>query len=164
MSVCPACASECVPPRGPKTSKVLLIGEFPVQEEIEQRRPFSGPAGGVLRAELARHGIDLWNLLITNVWLHEPNNNENCFNSGLEECVKLAKDKDAILLIGAQTVEFFTDHKISEVSGLSVSSKYLSTPLIMATYNPAMVFHRPAGEVRFAITKFAEKIIEMDLV
>jgi uracil-DNA glycosylase family 4 len=162
--VCPSCASDCVPPRGPKTGDILLIGEFPSTDELAQLKPFCGPAGGVLRTELARHGIDLWNMLITNVWLHAPNDNENCFQAGFEECIKLAKGKKAILLIGSQTVEYFTDHKVSDVTGLEVSSKYLSAPLIMATYNPAIAFHRPVGEIRFAISAFANKLKEMELV
>lgn len=164
MGACPSCTDVCVPPRGPKLSDILLIGEFPGKEEVEKLKPFCGPAGGVLRTELARHGIDLWSMTITNVWLHAPNDNENCFQFGFEECIKLAKGKKAILLIGSQTVEYFTDHKVSEVTGLEVTSKYLSAPLIMATYNPAIAFHRPVGEIRFAITQFANKLKQMELV
>lgn len=153
-----------MPSSGSKKSQILLIGELPGNEEIEHHKPFCGPAGGVLRSELARHGIDMWNLTVTNIWLHAPNNNEDCFNFGLEECMKLAKGKQAILLIGSQTVEFLTGYKVSEVTGLEVTSKYLSAPLIMASYNPATAFHRPVGEIRFAITKFSEKLKAMDLV
>ena len=156
---CPICKSnECVPAGGNEHSKVLLIGEFPGQDEVKSGKPFSGATGGVLKAELAKLGIDLYGLRICNMWLHIPNHEENCLMYSIEQVIKEAKGKQAILLIGSDTAKYFCDKKVSAVNGLEVQSNLLSAPLIFACVQPATVFHGAIGELRFALKRFIERI------
>lgn len=54
------------PTRG--NSKIALIGEAPSDEEVEQRRPFVGPAGKILDAMLRSAQIDRLSCFVGNVF------------------------------------------------------------------------------------------------
>src|SRR3990167_5211490 len=171
-SFCPSCAGRAVRASGNSSSKVLLIGEFPGSIELDTGRPFTGPAGGVLRKELSKIGVDLLQFRVTNLYIHEPikatkkepDKGKNCFQAGLDACLEEAKGKKAILLVGSESVEFFTGYKVSDVNGLQVESPMLSAPIIYATVNPAIVFHKSLGELRFALTNFVQHIQKEGLI
>lgn len=166
-SSCPICHNETCPPMG--HSDLLIVGEFPGQEEMKQRRPFaSNPnfmtAGKILRTELARVGLDFSQFRVMNLWQHEPNKVEECFATGYTTVLDEAKGKRAILLVGSEVVEAFTYYKVSDVSGLQVDSAVLSCPIIYAMVNPALALHRSVGEVRQAIEKFSKRLQKEKLV
>lgn len=161
------CEQKIVPPSGPKHASILLLGEFPGKTEIEQGRPFAVhsmfvTAGRVFRTEINRAGLDFNSCRVTNLWLHEPNDDERCFEFGKECALEEAKGRKAVLLVGSLVVETFTSCKVSSVSGLQVESPMLSAPIIFAMVNPAIVFQpgKGIGEVRQAIQKFAKKLEE----
>lgn len=157
--VCPVCkTNDLVPPSGIEKSKILIIGEFPGIEEIKTGKPFSGATGGILRTELGKLGIDLSSIRTMNMWMHLPNKNEKCLEYGVQQVIKEAKGKQAILLIGSDTVKYFCDLKVHNVNGLEVKSNLFSAPLIMACVQPATVFHGTLGELRLSLKKFADKI------
>jgi len=157
---CPYCGADLVRAAGNKHSDVLIIGEFPGDEEKQQGIPMVGRMGSVLRNELAFLGLDLMSFRRTNLWLHEPNKNKECFQMGVEAAMKEARGKKAILLMGSEAVAYFTGWKVSDVSGLKVVSDKLSAPTIMAMFNPAIVFHGTVGEIKFALRKFKEAMEE----
>lgn len=157
-SHCPSCGEEIVKPYGYSRSRILLVGEFPGVDEMKSGRPFSGATGAVLRKELARVGIDLFQCRLANLWLHEPNKDENCFDAGVNVVLEEAKGKDAILLIGSDTVEYFTGYKVSDVSGLQVDVNMFSASIVYAMVQPAIVFHKTIGEVRLAIENFYDAV------
>lgn len=168
---CPSCAERICPPSGSKESPILIIGERPGKAEMEAGRPFSThhmyiTAGAVFRKELARVGLDLVRFRVTNLLLHEPNDNENCVKVGYDLALEEAKGKSAILLVGSDVVEAFTQYKVSDVSGLQVDSAILSCPIIYASVNPALALQpgRGIGEVRHAITKFAQRLEKENLL
>lgn len=159
---CPICKStDCVPAGGKQHSKILLIGEFPGEDEVKSGKPFSGATGSVLRTELGKLGADLSQFRITNLWLHKPNHNEDCLKYSVEQVIKEAKNKEAILLIGSDTAKFFCGVKVSQWNGLEVKSNYLSAPIIMCCVQPATVFHGTIGELRFALKRFSERINDL---
>lgn len=153
---CPSCGNDdLVLPAGPRTAKILVIGEFPGEEEIRAGRPFVGPMGAVFLRETRRAGLDMRKARITNLWLHAPNRNKECFEFGVSRAIEEARGKKAILLLGSETVKFFVDANVTEVMGLAVKSNYFSAPIVFACQNPAIVFHQPIGEIRLALNKFA---------
>lgn len=165
---CPKCDAMCCPPSG-HSKDLLIIGEFPSDEEVRQRRPFASnsnfiSAGKIFRKELERVGLSLNDFRVTNLWHHIPNKDEECYEMGYKLVLEEAKGKQAILLVGSEVVEAFTTFKVSDVSGLKVDSAILSAPLIVAMVNPALAQHRAVGEVRFAITKWKEYLEEAGLV
>jgi len=178
---CPVCNNDdYVPPSGNPSSPVLLIGAFPGEEEIRKGVPMVGATGGVLKAELHKLGLDLNMFRLANLWFHpEPKVNagkdreaqkfieaqkQKCLSFFAEQLIKEAKGKKAILLMGAKTVDYFCNKKVSAVCGLQVTSPYLSVPIIYACVNPADVFHSSIGEMRLALTKFAKRLDEEEIL
>lgn len=171
---CPACGGQTCPPIG--HSDILIIGEFPSWNEMQQGRPFAThapsrngyvkiiTAGYVLRQELIRNGLDFSNFRITNLWVHEPNKSEECFKDGYDAVLDEAKGKSAILLVGSEVVETFTEYRASDVSGLQVESAVFSCPIIYAMVNPALALHRSVGEVRLGIERFCSRLSQEGLV
>jgi uracil-DNA glycosylase family 4 len=160
---CPSCHTEdMVAPSGLKSSKILIIGSQPGKEEVRAGKPMVGAMGSIMRSEFARHGVNILQLRKTNLWLHIPNKNEDCKQAGAEQAIMEAKGKQAILLIGAETVSYFCDKSVSKVNGLLVKSIYLSAPVIMACMQPAKDFYSGGiGEVRLTISKFCTLIEDM---
>jgi uracil-DNA glycosylase len=59
-------ATQGVPGEGPRSARLMLVGEQPGDEEDLAGRPFVGPAGAVLEDALARAGVDRGALYVTN--------------------------------------------------------------------------------------------------
>lgn len=157
--VCPICGNDkCVPPSGNVRSPVLVIAEFPGRDEVIKGKPMVGRTGEVLKTELGLLGVDFNRLRLCNLWQHIPNGNDDCLKHGFEIVIKEAKGKQAILLLGSETVKAFCNENVSKVCGLTVKSDYLSAPIIMACVNPAVAYHISHGEVRLALKKFAQRI------
>jgi uracil-DNA glycosylase family 4 len=156
---CPACGSdEIVPPAGKKDSPILIVGEFPGEEEIKEGRPFVGAMGSIFKIELSKLGIDMKALRICNLWQHPPTKNKECLDYGMKTVIAEAVDRKAILLIGSDTVKLFCDKSVAATTGLEVKSPYLSAPLVMSCIQPAIVFHSSVGEFRLSLQKFAFRI------
>ncbi len=170
---CEYCGSDdMVLASGPKRAKILIIGEEPGKDEIKKGKPMVGAMGTVLRSELGRVDLDMNQMRLTNLWLHPQQKikakdldgqsiKQRCFDHGIEEAIKEAANRQAILLLGSDTVKFFCDEKVSEVNGLVVQSPHLSAPLLFACVQPAQVFHGGLGEVRLSLQKFAKKVGEL---
>jgi uracil-DNA glycosylase len=164
---CPACGERACPPSG--HSELLIVGEKPGREEMAKGHPFaSSPnfmtAGKIFRKELERVGLSLSDFRVCNLWLHEPTNEESCYQAGYNLVLDEAKGKKAILLVGSDVVEAFTQYKVSDVSGIQVDSSVLSAPLIMASVNPALAEHRSLGEVRHAVEKWKRALEKEGLI
>jgi DNA polymerase len=68
-------ATQGVCGEGPKSARLMIVGEQPGDQEDLAGRPFVGPAGQVLDAALAEAGIDRSNVYVTNAvkhFKHEP--------------------------------------------------------------------------------------------
>lgn len=68
-------ATQAVCGEGPKTARLMIVGEQPGDQEDLAGRPFVGPAGQVLDAALEEAGIDRAGVYVTNAvkhFKHEP--------------------------------------------------------------------------------------------
>ena len=102
---CPHCnRDDLVLASGPRRAKILIIGEFPGDDEIKKGKPLVGATGKVLRNELARVDLDMNQMRLTNLWLHPPQKvhakdiegqkrKEQCFKYGLDQAIKEARGK-----------------------------------------------------------------------
>jgi uracil-DNA glycosylase family 4 len=144
----------------------LIVGEFPGEVELEHGRPFTGPTGKVLKAEMRAAGLEYSACRVVNLWLHEPNDDENCYRAGLDVVMDEAKGRQAILLVGSACAETFTDHKIMEICGMRVESPLLSCDTVFAMVNPAIVFqpNKGVGELRLALKKFTDACKQKGLI
>jgi len=105
--------------------------------------------------EFRRCGVDIKRLRITNLWQHTKNENAGCLVHWAKKAIAEAKGKQAILLIGAETVKYFCGCSVEAYNGLLVKSDYLSAPVVMACVQPVNVFSGGLGEVRLTIQKFS---------
>lgn len=156
---CPACGNRACSPLG--NSDFLIIGDAPTDLDMIKGHPFSNHPkymthGKILRKEMQRVGLSLNEHRLITMWLHEPNKNENCFQAGIDNVMSEIVGKKAVLLVGADVVNAFTDFKVSDVSGLEVDSAVLNVPHVMAMVNPSIALARAYGEVRFAVEQWAE--------
>lgn len=66
-----------VPGEGNPDAKIMFIGEAPGFNENEQRRPFVGQAGKLLRKNLAANGLSEQEVYITNIVKFRPPDNRD---------------------------------------------------------------------------------------
>jgi len=166
---CSVCGNkQIVLPSGPEDSHILIIESHPDEDDIKQQRPLAGPRGSVLSNELRRNGFNLSAIRICSMWRHDPpskkdTNYEQCFMEGIELCIKEAKNKDIVLLLGSEAVKFFCDASVSDTSGLKITSNYLSNPVIMSSIQPTIVFKQGGvGEFRLSIKKFCDEMEKLE--
>ena len=132
----------------------LLVGEFPDEIDSDRGVPFSGEAGGILKYELSRLGVNLWDCSLTNLYLHTKNKDSQCFEEGVKSLtLEMAGRK--CLLMGAEVANYF-GYAVNDVSGLVVTSPLFpkSVQWVMMANSPGIVLHRPLGEFRLAIEKY----------
>lgn len=153
---------QLVPPFGP-VGKILLVGEFPGYEEIQQGIPWVGSASDVLRHELAKVGINMDNCRRTNLWQHAvPKDKKERlmefdwhFNQLMEE-IRQAK---YVLMMGSELAPLFFKAKVSSISGTEQTSALVPKGIRMvAAVNPAICLIKGGvvGDFRFAVQKFAQ--------
>lgn len=65
-----------VPPRGPRSAKIMVVGEAPGQYEEQDLKPFVGPSGRLLTEMLMKAGIDPEEVFYTNLCKYRPPENE----------------------------------------------------------------------------------------
>jgi uracil-DNA glycosylase family 4 len=65
-----------VGPRGPRSARVMVIGEAPGAREEKEGEPFVGGAGQLLQEMLNTVGVDPDKVFYTNLCRHRPPNNE----------------------------------------------------------------------------------------
>jgi uracil-DNA glycosylase family 4 len=152
-----SCGKICIAPSGPTNAQILICGEYLGSEESAAGRPFVGCSGRILRAELDKIGVNLDDCRVTNLVNHEfPE--EGCYQSGLEQVIREAKGRKAILLLGSECSRIFLGKGVLTISGLKVESKYLSAPIVRATINPAALLSGTVGEFRLALEKFSRAL------
>lgn len=156
---CPVCQTDAtVLPYGPRKSPVLIIGDHPGKDELKEGKPFVGATGGVLRTELSRARLDYNRIRMTNLWRHEPNNNDDCLEYSAKQAIREGQERKVILLVGSGTVRYFTQLSVEEYNGLVVPCLWFPHAVVLACVQPATVFHGSIGEFRFAINQFMQTI------
>lgn len=159
MPNCPVCAEKAIMPTGNKSSSVLLVGDAPSEKDIQYGKPFSGPAGKIFRKEWMRViEQDLLMFRLCNLWIHAENKDENCFNVGKDIVLDESEDRAVIVLLGSETVSYFTGYKVSDVSGLVVPSEYFQDKIVFCMVSPGILFQKGVGEVRFALHNLKQEL------
>jgi len=165
MNECAGCGRYILEPEGPPDADILIVGDAPNQYDLHEGRLWTGDFGDLLRSELRKQGIVYKNCRVTNMWRHPKNSNCDFEKYHINSLLSEMEHRPALLLLGAETVTYFTGYGVSEVSGLRVDTlpqrKYLvpkSAGMVFALFNPAIVLHEKLGEIRHGLTKFAEAI------
>jgi DNA polymerase len=154
-------ATQTVFGEGPRSAKVLLIGEQPGDKEDLSGHPFVGPAGRLLDEALAEAGIDRTRVYLTNAvkhfkWrasgkrrLHErPDSAEiAACRLWLELELRLVKP-DIVVALGATAAQALLGRafRVTKARGKVVSSPL--APRVIATVHPSSILRAPDDDAR----------------
>lgn len=157
ITECP-CGRKKIEPVGNPSSRFLIIGDEPEDDDWNKSIPFGGKRGDVLYGELSRVGLQLAKARIIYVNQHSPD--ENC-KGHMVDALREMKDKDGVLLVGAGTVLAFGLGSVGDLTGLCVTSPYFShsAKFVMVTCQPPTGDF--IGEFRLSIEKFAKRLKEV---
>lgn len=145
-------ATQAVFGEGPKSSRVVLIGEQPGDQEDLSGRPFVGPAGGVLDRALRDAGLDRSQVYITNAVKHfafEERGKRRIHRtprySEIVACrpwleAELGELQPEILVcLGASAAKtlFGSQFRLAQQRGRFLSSRF--SPRTLVTYHPSAI-------------------------
>lgn len=117
--------SRFVPAVGPEDAEVMMIGEAPGANEVEEKEPFVGRAGEKLNKALQNIGVDRANIYITNLVKIRPPDNRDPKKEEIEAWAPLLEkeienvDPDIILTLGNFPSKYVLDTSkgISKIHG-----------------------------------------------
>ncbi len=160
MNNCPYCDQPLVESYQGRND-ILICGEYPDRFDTNKGVPFTGEAGDILRFELSRLGMNMYDCSLANLWLHDKNKDERCFQMGVETLTREMAGR-RVLLMGAELSKYFLNESVLDVAGLVVESPLFlkSVKWVMIAPAPGIALHQPHGEMRLAISKFVSKIKE----
>jgi uracil-DNA glycosylase len=156
-------ATQVVFGAGPKTARVIFVGEQPGDQEDRQGEPFVGPAGAMLDKALAEAGIPRSQVYITNAVKHfkwEPRGKRRIHKkprvSEIKACrpwleAEVGAIKPAVLVcLGASAAQAIlgSQFKLMRQRGQVVSSELAAR--VVATIHPSAVLRAPDSEGRAA--------------
>ena len=156
-NVCSMCGGTMVSNQSPAQSRIVIVSEYPGSAELRLKLPFVGEAGNILKAEMSKVGLQFSECAVTNIWPHEPNEDEDKLTYHQKIAIQFASSYPYLLLLGSLAAESFLGMKVSKISGVVLSNSAHS--IIVASPNPAMCLRGAGlGELRLALSNFAEAV------
>jgi len=133
-------------------AKLAVIGEAPGAYEAGRGIPFTGPSGRLLNQVLSHHGYERSEVMVTNVCLCRPTNNDDPPKAAIAACkprldAELAHSGvEKILAVGGTAASALIDQK-KKISTLRIgpAKPYIENPNIkvVATWHPAYCLRSP---------------------
>src|SRR5579872_2693203 len=165
-------ATQAVFGEGPKTARVVLVGEQPGNEEDLQGHPFVGPSGGILDRALADAAIDRSLAYVTNVVKHfrfeergkrrlhkKPTMAEiRACQPWFEAEIELLKPK-VIVCLGATAAQALlgSNFRLTQERGVPVKDR--RAEYVVATVHPSAILRTPhAVDRQAAYAYFVEDL------
>jgi DNA polymerase len=149
-------ATQGVAGEGPKTARIMLVGEQPGDQEDLQGRPFVGPAGQLLDAALDEAALDRRRLFLTNAVKHfkfEPRGkrrlHQNPTTGEIDICRWwLDKERalvkpDVIVTLGASALRGVTGRSASIKSMRGTVHELAGGVKLIATIHPSFLLRMP---------------------
>lgn len=138
--------SRFVPGHGPGDADVMLVGEAPGADEVEQGEPFVGSAGKRLDSILEDLGVDRDELYVTNVVKVRPPENRTPRKGEIDAWMPVfeaeieAIDPDSIVPLGttAARAVLGTSDGITDLRGTTQEKQGRR---VMPTFHPAATFY-----------------------
>jgi uracil-DNA glycosylase len=162
-------ATQAVAGEGPRSAKIMLVGEQPGDLEDLRGHPFIGPAGELLDGLLLKAGLDRSAIYVTNAVKHfswEPRGKRRIHkrptvsqmtacNVWLQEEISQLKPR-VIVALGATAVRAVTG---AQGSIEALRGKPVAHPgggVVLVTYHPSAILRAPAEQA----DNFREKLLE----
>ena len=165
-------ATQAVFGEGPKTARVVLVGEQPGNEEDLQGHPFVGPAGGILDRALVDAAIDRSAAYVTNAVKHfrfeergkrrlhkKPTMAEiRACQPWFEAEMELVKPK-VIVCLGATAAQALLGSKFRLMQERGVPLKDRRAEYVVATVHPSAILRTPdAVDRQTEYSRFVEDL------
>ena len=161
-------ATQGVPGEGPRSARLMLVGEQPGDEEDVKGHPFVGPAGRLLRSALEHAGIDDDAIYVTNAVKHfsyelrgkrrihkTPAQREvAACHAWLEQ--ELAAIKPSVIVaLGATALGAVMGKRITITEARATSGlRNAEGVRVVATYHPSAVLRAPDEDRRQELFDF----------
>ena len=152
-------ATQGVAGEGPKSARIMLVGEQPGDQEDLQGRPFVGPAGQVLNEALEEAGLDRTRLFLTNAVKHfkyEPRGKRRLHQNPTTGEIDLCRwwlDKeralvkpDLIVTLGGSALRGVTGKSASIASMRGAVHELAGGGKLLATIHPSFLLRLPDRE------------------
>lgn len=150
---CPFQHAPFVPTQNPHPkSGLAVVGEAPGAFEAGRGIPFTGPSGKLLDQVLAHHGYDRKDVMVTNICLCRPANNDDPTKAAIAACkprldAELAESAvESILAVGGSAASALIDPK-KKISSLRIGppKPYIenSNVQVVASWHPAYCLRSP---------------------
>jgi uracil-DNA glycosylase family protein len=154
-------ASQAVFGEGPRSARIVLVGEQPGDEEDRQGHPFVGPAGKLLNRALEEAGIQRSEVYVTNAVKHfkfeergkrrihkKPRVSEvKACHPWLEAEISLLKP-EVIVCLGATAAQALLGPKFRLTKERGKFVTHPRGPHVTATIHPSAVLRAPDAEQR----------------
>ena len=155
--------SRFVPGAGPADASVMLVGEAPGAQEVEEGEPFVGSAGGRLDSALEAAGVDRADLYVTNLVKVRPPENRDPHRDEIDAWFPVLEAEiervapDVVVPLGSFATREILDEdvKISEVHGDTFERPEYD---VVPTYHPAATFY--SDETKEAFERDVKAIFE----
>lgn len=149
-TLCVTLGAEHVPAVGNPNASVMLIGQSPGKQEVEEGQPFVGPSGELVNFFLDEAGLSREEVYITNALkCHPPGNRaghpeelEVCFGAWLKKELKFV-NPNFIVLIGKDAWKSVTHERIPFAHGKVTKGKKRT---FLTVYHPAYYLRRGDAE------------------
>lgn len=157
---CQICNHKLIEPYGKSNDVCVIFDEFTLEtyngERVSDQFGFT-----LLRNELGKLGLDLYQMRTTCMWLHPPTKkNFEDAQWNFQQAMLEAMGKRFVLLLGSGATKFFLNHTATAISGLPLHSDLLGAEYVMGTLNPNACNSGLNGEAILGISKFAKLIKE----
>jgi DNA polymerase len=150
---------------GPKTARVMIVGEQPGDQEDRAGHPFVGPAGKLLDRALQDAGIDRNDVYVTNAVKHfkwergekgarrihkKPNDAEiRACHPWLQEEMRLLRP-EVVVCLGATAAQSLMgkSFRVTKERGKAVPAPAPLDGVVIASVHPSSVLRAPDPEAR----------------
>jgi uracil-DNA glycosylase family 4 len=144
--------------RGGRTSRLMIVGQNPGREELEQKEVFVGKSGQYLNGLLLSSGLKEFDPYITNAVKYGTLNNAQPKKADIKKCLQCLMHEiddvqpDLIITLGATALEAVCGkknnkwYKISDTRGEFVEPEWLGGIKVLAMWHPAYILRNPEHE------------------
>lgn len=140
---------------GSKPSRLMIVGQNPGREELEQRKLFVGRAGEYLRRLIVDSNMTLFQPYLTNAVKHATLNNKAPSKTQIKQGLKVLMheietvEPELIITLGGTALEAVcgkkgrSTYKISDYRGEFVEPEWLNGIKVLALWHPAYILRQP---------------------
>lgn len=143
----------CIDGDGPRNADILMVGQNPGQQEDRKGKPFIGPSGQILKAQVAKARLADLKIRYTNVVRCLTPDNREPTPKEIKACkpyldaeIKLV-DPKYIVPLGAVATKAVAKAKVTTAHGQMIKQFTIArggNRITMPTYHPAATFRDPS--------------------